>query len=124
MCIRDRIERDEGDLRGDEGRRRFSGFDCGADEAFVTGVDERVDLFHAVGDGVLGNLLELRVERGVDAQSLLVVIRIAEALGELIADEVNEVGRLTGIESAGIEIEGRGLGLFGLSFGDGAGFYH
>ena len=56
------IERDERDLGGGDRRRGLAGLDRGADEALMTGCDQGVDLLHAVGDGVLGDLLELRIE--------------------------------------------------------------
>ena len=70
------IEGDEGDLRIDGFGRRFAVL-CGdtGQTSEVRG-HQLVDVLHAVSDGVLGYLLEVRIEGGIDAEALLIVVGI------------------------------------------------
>ncbi len=99
-----RVERDERDLRiGDgAGLLTFGGL--------VQLADELVDVLHADFDGFGGGALELGVERGVDAQALVGEVLVADALDELVVDEVDEVGSFAGVDVGRGEAERFGLG--------------
>ncbi len=85
--------------------------------------DELVYVAHAGFNGFRGDALELGVERGVDAEGLVVQV-VAETLDELFMDEVDEVGGFGGVDVGWGEIERGGFGSFGLIGGDGAGLGH
>ncbi len=86
--------------------------------------DHLVDVLHADFDGLGGGALEVGVERGVDAEALVGEVLVADALDELVVDEVDEVGRFAGVDVGGGETEGLGFGAGGLGCGDGAGLDH
>ena len=44
-------------------------------------------------------------------------VLVADALDELVVDEVDEVGRLAGVDVGRREVEGLGLGAVGLERG-------
>ena len=51
-------------------------------------------------------------------------VLVADALDDLIVDEVDEVGRFAGVDVGSGEAEGLGLGAGGFGCGDGAGLDH
>ena len=110
-----RIEGDEGDLGIVDGGR----CSCRAELA-----DQFVDIFHADLDGLGGGALEFGVERGVDAEALVGEALVADALDELIVDEIDEVGGFAGVDVGRSEAKGLGLGAAGFGGGDGAGLDH
>ena len=71
---------------------------------------------HADLDGLGGGALELGVERGVDAEALVREVLVADALDELIVDEVDEVGSFAGVDVGRGEAEGLGLGAGGFGW--------
>ena len=76
--------------------------------------DELVyDVAHAGFNGFRGDALELGVERGVDAERLMVEV-VAETLDELLMDEVDEVWGFAGVDVRGGEVERAGFGAGGL----------
>ncbi len=109
-----RVERDEGDLRV-------------RDVCFIALVlfaDHLVDVLHADIDGLRRGALQVGVERGVDAETLVGEVLIADALGELIVDKIDEVGSFAGVDVGGCEAERLGFGSGGFSCGDGTGLDH
>ncbi len=98
------VERDEGDLRVGDGPGLFA-FRC-----FVPLADDLVDVLHADLDGIGGGALQVGVERGVDAEVLMREVLIADALHELVVDEVDEVGSLAGVDVGRRETERFGFG--------------
>ena len=110
------VEGDEGDLRVVDG--------VGASLALVQLADHLVDIFHADLDGLGGGALEFGIERGVDAEALVGEALVADALDELIVDEIDEVGGFAGVDVGRSEAEGLGFGAAGFGGGDGAGLDH
>ena len=55
-------------------------------------------------------MLQFRIERGVDAEILVREVLIADALDELIVDEVDEVGSFAGVDVGRCEAERLGFG--------------
>ena len=51
-------------------------------------------------------------------------VGVAEALDDLVVDEIDEVGSFAGVDVGRSEVEGLGLGALGLGCGDGSGFDH
>ncbi len=109
-----RIEGDEGDLWVVDGGGALA----------VQFADHLVDIFHADLDGFGGGALEFWIERGVDAEALMREALVADALDELIVDEIDEVGGFAGVDVGWGEAEGLGLGAAGLGGGDGTGLDH
>ena len=105
------VEGDEGDL----GKRGGGAVEL---------VDELVDVRHAEIDGVGSGVLEVGVEGGVDAERGVGLLLVGEALRELFVDEVDEVGRVGGVDVLGGEVEGLGLSGAGLGGGEVAGLLH
>ena len=91
---------------------------------FVLLADELVDVPHADFDGFGGGALELGVERGVDAEDVVAELLVADALDDLIVDEVDEVGGFAGVDVGRSEADGLGFGALGFGGGDGAGLDH
>ncbi len=117
---------DEGeDLAGlrVEGNERELGIGDGAGFFAVRFADHLVDVALAGFYGLGREALELRIQRGVDAEGLVGKV-VAEALDELIVDEVNEVGRFAGVDVGLGEAEGFGFGAGRFGFGDAAGLDH
>jgi hypothetical protein len=103
------IQRDQRDL----------GIDVGLAGLLVLGVDLvdlRVDGGNGLFDGFGSELLQVGIERSVDAQAFLIEVAFAELLVQLLVDEVDEVGRFAGVDAGrGGEMKGRGLGVFACS---------
>jgi len=113
-----RIERDECHLWvGD--RWRFLTFGC-----LMQVADEIVDILHANLDRLGGNLLEIRIERGVNAQALVREILIANALNEPLVNEIDEVGSLACVNVGRGKAKRLGFGCVSLGAGNGAGLDH
>ena len=81
-------------------------------------------MLHAGFDGLGGGALQLGVERGVDAQRGVRGVGVAEALHDLVVDQVDEVGRFAGVDVGRSEVERLGLGALGFAGGDGFGLDH
>ena len=113
-----RVDGDERDLRIGDGAGFF------ALGGLVQLADELVYVLHADLDGLGGGALQFGVERGVDAEALVGEVLIADALDELIVDEIDEVGSFAGVDVGRSEAKRFGLGACGLAGGDGAGFDH
>ncbi len=109
-----RIEGDEGDLWVVDGLGALA----------VQLADHLVNIFHADLDGFGGGALEFGVERGVDAEALVREALVADALDELIVDEVDEVGGFAGVDVGRGEAKGLGFSAAGFGGGDGAGLDH
>ena len=75
-------------------------------------------------DGGRGDALQVGIERGVDAQAFEVGVALADPLQQLVVDQVDEVGRLAGIDAGRGKMQRLGLGALGLVLGDGAGLDH
>jgi len=58
-----------------------------------------VDVLHADFDGFGGGALEVGVERGIDAETLMREVLVADALDELVVNEVDEVGGFAGVDA-------------------------
>ena len=86
--------------------------------------DDLVDVLHADFDGLGGGALQIGVERGVDAEALMREILVADALDELVVNEVDEVGCFAGVDVGRSEAKWLGLGASGFARGDGAGLDH
>jgi len=113
-----RVDGDQGNLRiGD----RFGLFALGC---FLLLADDFINVAHSDLNGVGSNLLEVGVERGVDAEVLMREVLIADALDELVVDEVDEVGGFAGVDVGRRKAERFSLGFLGLRGGDGFGFHH
>ena len=89
-----RIQRHQRDLGIIDGRgrhpaftRRACSFSTCSSTTFMPSVTASV-----------GHPLQIRIERGVDAQAVMVEIRIAHALHQPVAHQVDEIRRLTGID--------------------------
>ena len=78
--------------------------------------DELVDVLHADLDGLGGGALELGVERGVDAEALVREVLVADALDELVVDEIDEVGGFAGVDVGRREAKRLGLGAAGFGW--------
>ncbi len=87
-------------------------------------LDLLVHALHALFDRRGGSALQLRIERSINAQALLVVFALAQSLCQLFADQVDEVRRLARVHGSRNDVERRGLGLFGFIFGDRARLDH
>ena len=61
-----------------------------------------IDLLHTLGHRVGGHLLQIRIERSVDAKAGMVEVRVSQPLHQPVAHQVNKIGRL-----AGIDVDGR-----------------
>ena len=97
------IERDEGDLGIDVGFAGLLVFE-------VNLVDLRIDDGDGLFDGGGGKALQVGIERSVDAQAFAIEVALAEFLIQLLVDEVDEVGRFTGVDAGGGgEMEGLAL---------------
>ena len=92
--------------------------------SFVEFANELVDVLHPDLDGFGGGTLEFGVERGVDAEVLVGDVLVADASYKLVVNEVDEVGRLAGVDVGWSEAEGFGFGALRFGGGDGAGFDH
>ena len=112
------VEGDESDLRISDGTRLL------ALGGLVLPANNLVDIAHADLYGLGGGALQVGVERGVDAQALVGEVLVADALDELVVDEVDEVGGFAGVDVGRSETEGLGLGAGGFAGSDGAGFDH
>ena len=84
----------------------------------------QVDRLHAFRHCIGRLSLQIRVERGVDAQALPIEIGIAHVLHQPVAYQVDEVRRLTGIDVHRGQLERLGLGLDRFFLGDLARFHH
>jgi hypothetical protein len=76
---------------------------------------------HADFDGFGGDFLQLGVERGVDAQAVVLDFVVARALDDLLVDEIDEVGGFRGVDVRRCEADGLGFGALGFFGGDGVG---
>ena len=107
-----------------EGDERDLGRGGGVAVAALALFDDGVDVAHADLDGLGGDTLEFGIERGVDAERFVGLVLLAEALVELVVDEIDEVGGFARVDVLRGEMElfgGRGAGLGG---GDVAGLDH
>ena len=80
--------------------------------------DQLIDGLHAFSDGFVGDLLQIGIERAVDAQALRGVLRLAVAADELIVHDVDEVGSETAVDGARREVQRLLARGFGLGLGD------
>ncbi len=81
-------------------------------------------MLHAFIDRFCGCRLKLRIKRGIDAQTLLVIFRIAQLLNDLIANKIYEIWRLIGIDALCRQFQRTGFRYFCLFLGNGAGLHH
>ncbi len=94
------------------------------DHAAPLAIDKFVDLFQSGGDGFRGCLLQVRIKRGIDAQTVFVELFFGVAAEQGVLDQVDEVGRVTGFDVGSSQFESYSLGLVGLGLADGAGLHH
>ncbi len=111
-----RIERDERDLR--------IGNAAGV-ALFVPLADKFIDIAHADLNSFCRCSLQLRIERGIDAQRTRARgVGVAQPLHDLFVYEIHEVGCLTGVDVGWREVKRLGLGTRGFSGSDCPGLDH
>ncbi len=109
---------------GIEGDERDLGIGDVSVTLFVHFADEVVDTLHAGIDCFGRGTLEFWIERGVDAEAGVGGVGVADALDDLVVDEIDEVGSFAGFDVGLGEVEWLGLGAGGFGLGDGTGFDH
>ena len=85
---------------------------------------QHVDRLHAFRHRLGGLSLQIRIERGIDSQALMIKVRIPQVLHQPVAHQVDEIRRLTGIDVHRGQRKRLGLGFHRLLLGDLARFHH
>ena len=75
-------------------------------------------------DGLRSRALQCRIERGVNAIRLVVHLALRKLTDQRVADEINEIWRVTGLDVRRRQLQWGRLGLFILFFGYGMGINH
>ncbi len=86
--------------------------------------DLLIDQLHSHLDGLRRRLLQVGIERSVDAIGLVVEIMFGELLQQRVAHHVDEIGRVAGFHVRRGELQRCGLGLLRLLARDGVGIDH
>ena len=117
-----RIQRHQRDLRIGEipGRRHRAVFGL----VRVLLQHHLINQFRAEIDRLRRRVLQIRIERGVDAQTLMVEAVLAQFLRQLLPHQIDEVRRLAGVHARRSQLERRGLRCLGLRLGDRPGLDH
>ena len=99
-------------------RDLWSGDGLGVLGSRATPFHQLIDRLHAFSDGFIGDLLQIGIERAVDAKALRGVLRLAVAADKLIVHDVDEVGSETAIDGARREAQRLLARRFGLGLGN------
>ena len=86
--------------------------------------DLLVDQLHSGFHRRRRGFLQVGIDRGVDAIALVVHLALVELADQRVAHQVDEVGRVAGLDVRRRQFQRRGLGFFRIRLGDGVSFDH